>query len=206
MDEYLDYIRRLISEHTYATILLGLFLENAIFLGIVVPGILVLLVAGFYAGEGSLNFAACVAAGVAGTVAGDNFSYFLGKYGARRISYFRELERRNPEASALLHSGKPYLLVFFQFPVYLRVILPAVLGVTGYPFRRWLLIDLIGSTLFNTTFVGLGFVIARTTGLFADASRASSYIQYVFAGVFVLWVLKLLWELRKWKRRRAAGE
>lgn len=197
MDEYFTFLSKLISQYAYVAIFVFLLLENTAFLGFIVPGLLVLLIAGFFSGNGELNLAGSLIAGILGTMAGDNLSYLLGKYGVQKIYRVREFVQRDNKVSEILNSQKSYVLVFFQFPVYLRVVMPAVLGSMSYPFKRWLIIDTVGSFLFNATFMGLGFAVAKTTGLFTDASTYSSRIQYAFGALFVFWILAVLWKFYK---------
>ncbi len=208
MEEYSELINRIVREYAYAAIFVGLLLENTLLLGVLVPGVTVLVIAGFISALGDLNFFLCLIAGIGGTVIGDNLSYLFGRYGAGRFRFVERIIDRNAGIIARVRSMNIYVLLFFHFPGYLRLALPVALGVVRFDFRKWLAIDLAGSVLFNLAFIGLGYLIALTTGLFADASAVASSLQYIFAGFFLIWLVTLFYgymNFRKFRRSKTDG-
>ena len=68
LDNYFDMLSDLVRRYGYAVVFLAMVLENTIGLGIVVPGLLILLLGGYYAGLGELAPGGVLIAGVAGTL------------------------------------------------------------------------------------------------------------------------------------------
>ncbi len=187
MESYTQVVYELLIAYAYLTIFLALMLENTVFLGVVVPGLTVLLLSGFISGNGELNPFLCVLAGFLGTLTGDNLSYLIGRYGAER-RWVKGFAEKYKFSENTLEQKSPLVLTFFQFPVYLRVIVPIYFGFVRYPFRKWIAIDFAGSLLFNTTYILIGYIIAKTTSQFADATTIGTVVQYLFAAMFSLWL------------------
>ncbi len=191
MTTYLDELRPLIAEYSYLAIFFALLLENTIFLGVFVPGVTVLLLAGFAGALGELNLGGCVLAGYLGTIAGDNLCFVLGRYGADRFRLVRDFIDRNSGIVARIASLNTYALIFFHFPGVLRIAAPIALGATKLGWRKWLGVDLSGALIFNIGFIGLGFVVGRSSGLYANAETVATYLQYLFSLFFVVWLVIL---------------
>ena len=202
MDDYFILIKDLILRYAYFAIFLGMIFENTILLGFIIPGILVVLIAGFLAGTGELNLFFCILAAYLGTLVGDNLSYFLGRFGSKRLLFVKKIIDKNKSLQDKILNQNQILLIFFQFPVYLRVFMPITMGFMKYPIKKWLKIDLIGSFFFTTTFICTGYTIAKTTGLFADASTISNWIQVVFFIIFTFWIISLIINLYKTRKRK----
>src|SRR3972149_4625399 len=80
-----DSVHSLYDDYGYWVVFLGTLLENKLFLGLVLPGVIVVILAGLSAEDGSISVPLAVALGIAGTVTGDTISYCLGRFGWRRL-------------------------------------------------------------------------------------------------------------------------
>jgi membrane-associated protein len=188
--------------YAYALIALMLFLETVFFLGFVVPGLSVLIVAGFLVSTRALDLGPAWLCALAGTTAGDNLSFLLGRLGSMRLARIGSLRRKMTAAARVLRSQPPWLLVFFHFPVYLRTVVPLALGSVGYAWPRWLALDTIGATLFTGCFLGIGMVAGHVSRE-VDAALAFGGSIVVFASLMVVvWIVMLATRLR---RRRNAN-
>src|SRR5215210_3150473 len=78
--ESVGLARDLFQDYGYLVIFLGTALENTLFLGLFIPGIFVILLAGISAENGLINFPLALAIGVAGTSIGDTVSYAAGRF------------------------------------------------------------------------------------------------------------------------------
>src|SRR5262249_52337804 len=77
-------VRDLFDDYGYLVVFLGTCLENTLFLGVFIPGIFVILLAGISAYQGLISFPIALGVGVAGTSLGDTVSYLAGRYGWKR--------------------------------------------------------------------------------------------------------------------------
>lgn len=181
IENYLNNVGELVLQYGYWIIIIGVMLENIIIIGFFFPGIFILISAGFYSGMGHLNVYYTILVAFLGTILGDNMSYLAGRYGLIKFSKVQSLFGRAEELKTRLQSNKgKILLIFFHFPIYARMIVPTLLGIMKYNFKRWILFNTIGALLFSSTFITVGCIIGRTTKVFDKAIGISSYIQWVF--------------------------
>jgi len=92
-----------------------------------------------------------ILAGALGAIVGDSMLYWLSRTVLRRFMANRvESAQRNPKAARafeVLSGTAPLLLVFGRFVPGLRFIVGATMGLSHYPYRRFLLWGAIGGTL-----------------------------------------------------------
>src|SRR3972149_1084599 len=84
-EQIAEITRNLFESYGYWVVFFGTLLENTLFRGLLVPGVLVIFLAGLEAEEGALALPLVLAVGVAGTVLGDTISYTLGRLFWRRL-------------------------------------------------------------------------------------------------------------------------
>jgi membrane protein DedA with SNARE-associated domain len=155
----------------------------------VVPGITVLITAGFLVRGGELHAAPAVLWAVAGTLVGDNVNFLIGRYGVRAWAPLRRLIDRHDDVRQFVLRSPPWRYCFFHFPVYLRTFFPLVLGSMHYPARRWIWIDVVGAWLFCTTFLAVGFTLGQLSDGLAGALRWGSRVIVFFSLVLGGWVV-----------------
>jgi membrane protein DedA with SNARE-associated domain len=71
----LDTLQELARLYGYWAVFVGIALEN---MGIPLPGETIVIVGGFLAGSGELNYWWVLGSAIAGAVLGDNFGYWVG--------------------------------------------------------------------------------------------------------------------------------
>lgn len=201
----LDWIRENASWVVFA----WLALENTLFLGFIIPGLTVLVVAGLLVETGDVAVVPVVVAAVLGTLLGDNLNYAIGRWGLRRLPWVRRMTEENDEVRHFIEHQPRIYYVFFHFPVYLRSAFPLTLGSMRYSYRSWLGIDLIAAPLFVAAFTGLGYGLARFVLQVTDLAAAVREISRIGNGLILLFslvfaygtvrFLRLAWG--SWKRR-----
>jgi membrane protein DedA with SNARE-associated domain len=206
MDVYIQTLSKLIEHYSYLIVFTALVLENALFLGYIVPGVLVLILSGFFAISGKINLPLCIVAGTAGTILGDNINYVLGKYGAKKLKFVQRLLEKNKKLRSHLEEQNIFYFIFFHFPVYLRTIFPFVLGASDFNFKRWIWIDITGAIIFNTTFILLGYVIGISSGALTNSVDISNKIAILFSVLFIAWIARFLWTYVRKKRAQTTAE
>lgn len=86
--DYLIYIQEIVAKYGYISVFIFMLLENVLILGLLVPGTIVLIVAGFYAGSKNfLDHNLLIILGFLGTIIGDNISFFIGKYLLSKLNF-----------------------------------------------------------------------------------------------------------------------
>ncbi|HEU4959536.1 MAG TPA: DedA family protein [Sphingomonas sp.] len=196
-----QFILHLIESAGYWGVALLMALEN-IFPPI--PSEVIMGFGGIAVAHGKMDFALLLAAGTAGSVAGNTAWYWLGRVlGLERLRPlvdrwgrwltidWRDLERLNAFFAA--HGGKT-VLVFRILPTFRTIIsLPA--GLTRMPLGKFLLMTAIGTAVWNTICIAFGYwlglrftTLEKFTGPVAVA---------IFAGVILLY----FYRVATWKRR-----
>src|SRR5688572_27025212 len=73
-----DSVHSLFEGYGYWVVFLGTLAENTLLLGLIIPGSIVVILAGIATEDGTMSFPVAAAIGWAGTVIGDTISYFMG--------------------------------------------------------------------------------------------------------------------------------
>jgi membrane protein DedA with SNARE-associated domain len=105
-----------------------------------------------------------ILAGALGATVGDSLLYWLSRTVLRR-SMADRIERLQQDDRArrgleVLGSSAPMLIVFGRFVPGLRFIVGATMGVSRYPYRRFLLWDAIGGTSWALYTCGFSYLVA----------------------------------------------
>lgn len=165
----------------------ALFLENVMFLGTIIPGAVVLVMAGGLAQQNGHQFPYwLVLVGFLGTVAGDTVSYGIGR-GARLL----QSERWSKGIATVSERVRrePALLMFCHFGSYLRMFVPAAAGMSRVPFRRWLALDATGAALWVTSHVAVGYFLSFS-GALASSKNIATVIVVLVLGFIGMRYLK----------------
>jgi membrane protein DedA with SNARE-associated domain len=160
--EILATVESAFSQYGYAFVFLALFLENVLFLGALVPGVVVLVACGWLAQHTQASPYPVMLYGFLGTVCGDTVSYGLGrKIGGRLL----RARRWGPGIAAMTGRirAEPALLMLCHFISYFRLFVPMSAGVSRVPFWRWLCLDATGAALWVVSHVLIGTFLSLTT-------------------------------------------
>jgi len=141
VNDSLESVIRAFMAYRYSVLFVGLTLENAVFLGFIVPGITILIIAGYLIAAGGLDPALAFTAGYCGTLLGDNINYLVGRFCAGRIRIIDAVLAKTPEVRAFLHDRPRWQFLFFHFPLYLRTVFLLTLGAAVFPARAWIAVD-----------------------------------------------------------------
>lgn len=193
-EESAQLVEGLFQSYGYWVVFLGTFLENTLFLGLLVPGVLVMLLAGLSAHEGMLSLPVVVVLGIAGTAAGDTVSYVIGRLGWHRALTRLAGDRFNRWSEGLrqpIMRWSVLFVLFYHFAGYSRVVGPAAAGILRIPARRWVPLDYAGASLWVTAYVMAGYVLGRL-GLTLDSTQGNFRIfEWLLFAAFVTWVIIL---------------
>ncbi|MPZ49347.1 MAG: hypothetical protein GEU75_08635 [Dehalococcoidia bacterium] len=178
-----DSARSLFESYGYWVIFLGTLFENTLFLGLIVPGALVLIIAGLAAHDGAISVPYAIGLGIAGTVIGDTISYCLGRFGWSRFGnakMFREFNEKVREP--ILRRGTLFVLIY-HFAGYTRVVGPTAAGFLKMPYAKWAPADYTGAALWVCLYLGIGYGLGLL-GLSLDTT--DDYFRYVEWGLLAI--------------------
>jgi membrane protein DedA with SNARE-associated domain len=171
-----DAVQSLFEDYGYWVVFFGTLFENTLLLGLLVPGALVVLLAGLAAHDGTISWPEAIALGIVGTIIGDTISYYLGRFGWSRFGHTKLLlDLYEKVREPLLRRGTWFVL-FYHFAGYTRVIGPASAGLLRMPYRRWAPADYGGAVLWIFSYFGIGYGLG-VAGLTLDST--DKYFRYV---------------------------
>jgi len=142
-----DYVHAIVSfAETHAALIYGValvatFLESIAIVGLLVPGSSVIVALGALVPSGAVGFWWLSLWSIAGAVAGDGFSYWIGRRYSERIRGWWPF-RNHPEALAQgerffdRHGGKSVFLARYVAPV--RGVLPLIAGMANMALGRFI--------------------------------------------------------------------
>lgn len=193
--------RDLFEAHGYLTVFLAPLMENTLFVGALIPGTLVMLLAGLSVDEGLIAFWPALLLGIIGAMIGDTISYGMGRYGSRWLGPESRLVRWAEGMREPLLGHSIWLVLTYHFAGYSRLIGPAAAGFLRMPLRRWMLLDYIGVSIWVTTYITAGYLLGRFGVLSLDVSDKNIRIFEII--LFAFFVLAILSVMRTSSARRA---
>jgi membrane protein DedA with SNARE-associated domain len=201
----LDSLLTLFKSYPGYIIFFGLFLENAAFLGLIIPGVSILVITGFFLFAQAIDPVHALAAAYFGTLLGDNVNYLLGYYGVGRLPWVQRQLSKNPKVSQFFSHNSLLYYSFYHFPPYLRTVFPLTLGANRFPLGRWFLLEAIAVPLFIMTFILLGYLLGAMSRSVENAVAIGNYTLIFFSIFFAVWtgiIIYQIWRKRREKKRR----
>lgn len=202
MAAYLEVLQSALTRWGALMIFGALFLECVPVVGFAVPGLTILVVAGFLAaGQPLLEAALFFVAAFAGVASSDTLAYLTGRLGGERIGPVRRLILRHDTFRREISGQSLPVLLLYQFPPYSRMFAPLLMGALSFAWTRWLLIVTVGTLAFAAAFYGLGFAVGLAgRELFGAVSTASTLSALFLLGLLV-WAAYLGVRLYRLRRR-----
>jgi membrane-associated protein len=199
--EFIDWVRPFFVTYGYVVVSAGTFLESAALIGLIVPGDIVLALAGVYAGRGDLAIAGVIACGVVFGVCGETAGYFLGRrYGdslLRRAPIIRRFEHRLEEAQVSIRSNAGRTIAIGRFVTGAAGFIPFVAGTSGVPTRTFFAFTIPTIAVWATAVTLVGFFVGNNVETI-DRILTS-------AGGFGLVVVVLVVGVWIWRHRTRPG-
>lgn len=156
------------------------------------PGETTLTSASVAASDGELVLALVIVAGALGAVLGDNALYWISRTGPKGLKARLEAASRKDERVAggldLLGRSGPLLIACGRFVPGVRFAVNVMMGMTEYPYRRFLLFSAIGGAAWAIYTCVLAYFVSTALADFALASIViSGLITSVLVGG-VYWI------------------
>jgi membrane protein DedA with SNARE-associated domain/membrane-associated phospholipid phosphatase len=200
----LDYLLNLVGRlgpWGYLVIFSGAMLESAAFLGLVIPGESLVLVAGFLAAQGVLDLRVLMLTVALGAVLGDSIGYEMGRRLGRPalLQYGRHFGITNAsvhKADAFFARNGSKSVFLGRFVGFSRAIVPFLAGSSKMPYRKFLPYNILGAALWSAAMVLLGYFLGAG---WHTAARWVGRASAILAGI-LLFFLVLAW-LYRWAVR-----
>jgi membrane protein DedA with SNARE-associated domain/membrane-associated phospholipid phosphatase len=173
--------------------------EGSLFVGLLLPGEASLILGGVLAFQGHASLLPMLAVAWGGAVAGDCLGYLVGHRYGRRLQATamgrRIGEERWHRAGEYVRVRGGRAVFLGKFVGFLRSLVPAIAGMVEVPFRTFFLFDLLGSGLWGSGFVLLGY---GAGGSWRAVSHWAGRAGLVLGGLLLLALLVAL--LVAWAR------
>lgn len=180
---------RLFEDHEYLTIFFGLLLE---YLGLPIPGELILLFYGALVSWEKLGLWAVLATGMAAVLLGDHFWYFAGRRGGKKwLRWFCRATLGSAQCMSrtegFYRKYGPSSLLFAKFVPGFRTFAMPMAGMTGVDYWPFLFFDAVGSLLWVTGTTALGMIMAAQLEVMATRiERVSGTLLLIFVVVILI--------------------
>ncbi|MCH7699841.1 MAG: DedA family protein [Chloroflexi bacterium] len=205
-EQAIKITRDLFESYGYLTVFLAPLLENTLFLGALIPGTLVMLLAGLGAHDGLISFWPAVLLGISGAIIGDTISYGMGRYGWRWLGPESRLVRWAEEMREPLLGHSVWLVLSYHFAGYSRLVGPAAAGFLRMPFPRWMLLDYIGVSIWVFAYMSAGYLMGEFFNLSLDDSTRNVRIFEVILFAFFIIAIVSVMRASSTQRKRQAEE
>jgi len=167
----------------------AVMLETSVLIGLVVPGDTVVIVAGTAVASPIEGFFLGLAV-VIGALIGESIGFWLGRFLGPKIQASRLGQRLGDDKwerseRYLRRRGGPAIFISRFLPV-LHSLVPLTVGMSGYPYRRFLAWTTPACILWATLYIS---VSAAAAGTYRELADQIHYAGYIFVGVILLFVL-----------------
>ena len=170
----------------------------ALFVGTLLEGETLLILAGFAAHQGYLQLHWVIVTALFGGFLGDQFYFWLGRrHGSWVLSRFPRLIPVFERANVQIERYHEVLIVGIRFLYGLRTVGPMALGMSSVPWWRFVLFNALGAAVWASGIGGAGYLFGQAMELFLDDFKKLEellLIAILFAGLCV-------WAWRRYKFR-----
>lgn len=190
----LEFLQEVIRNYGYLALFIGTFLE----------GETILLLAGFAVQTGNfgLSLHGIILTAFAGSLAGDQAAFFIGRYFGNRFLKRREKwQARAARVHKLLERYHEVLILTFRFFYGLRNLTPFILGTTDISVKKFFVLNAIGAFVWAVAFGCIGYLFGDLLeNVLESVLKEVHNVELIIFGVIALVVL-IFW-IRKMLRKK----
>lgn len=189
-----EFFRQYLQVHGYWVLFIGTFLE----------GEAILIFAGFLAFQGYLDINLVILSALAGSFLGDQFYFHVGRAkGPFLLRLFTSFARKFKKALRLIERYGSFVAFISRYTYGFRILLPIILGMTRFPSRRFLWLNLVSALTWSVAFAMAGYLFGKGAALFLD--DLARYEPYLLLGLAA--IVSCFWLSHfaaHWWRKRGA--
>ena len=200
-DQVFLLLNALFAQYGSIIVFFAALSEATVGLGLVVPGIIMIFLAGAYAEEQQAGLWTLFVAANVGTVLGDTLSYGLGRWGGERLrgTRFGPALRMG---EALVSGHARWLIPFYHLNSVSRTLGPFGAGALRMPLRYWIPLDYFGAVLANVIYMGAGVIFGRALLTPQGTLDEHPALRLGFIVAAVVWALLVRREFKKSRAER----
>ncbi|MEO7420893.1 MAG: DedA family protein [Ornithinibacter sp.] len=181
------------------------FVEDALFVGFVIPGETAALLGGVAASMGHVPLAAVILVVVGAAILGDSVGYEVGRHLGPRLLSLKILERRRArlgDAQDFLARRGGTAVFLGRWVAFFRAVMPALAGTARMPYPTFLAFNAAGGVLWGSVVVTAGY-LAGSSYKQVEATLGRG-IALVLAGIVLCGVL--VWQVRRRRHRSVESQ
>lgn len=169
----------------------------AVYIGGIFEGESVTLLGGLAAKQQWLSLSGVIVSAQLGALTSDIFCFFCGRlYGARVLSKYPRLAEKAKRFDQMIENHQTKLLLTFQFLPGTCTIVPLAFGVSKIPVARFLILDVIGSSIWAIALSFIGYV-------FGSAAQPILAHGQEYGILIALAILIFAAVVSRWRMQRA---
>ena len=198
-DELFRLLARLFTRYGVPIVFLAALTEATVGLGVLVPGVILIFLAGAYATEEGDSLVLILVVSVLGTVMGDSISYVLGRWGGTRMSH----TRFGPTlrlGQTLMEGRVKWLIPFYHLNSVTRTVGPFGAGALRMPLHIWMPLDYAGAFIANAVWMGSGAVLGRAVLTDDGTLKQHPALRIALFVAAMAWLVLLQREMERSKR------
>ena len=177
LNDALTRLAPALGNWTYVVVPILAYLESAAFIGLFVPGEMTVVLGGAIARDGAVSIWWLYLLVWWAAVAGDSTGYLMGrKLGRGFLIQHGPRFHITPGVIARVesifdaHGGKA--IVIGRFIGFARALTPFLAGTSHFPYRRFLMFDIVGAAAWAAAFLGVGYLVAASLDRVAALSHS----------------------------------
>jgi len=179
-------------QHAGWVIFLIALAESLAIVGILVPGVVILLGAGTLIGNGTLDFWPMMAWAVAGAIIGDAISFQLGRHferASKHLSCFKKHPEHLEKGHAFFDKWGELSVIIGRFFGPIRAIIPLIAGLMGMTPARFYAANIFSALLWAPAYLAPGIVLASLIDQ-GDLGTWLSAALALFIGIGVIALIR----------------
>lgn len=179
-----------------AAVGLVVFVEDALFVGFVIPGETAALLGGVAAQLGHVPLPAVIVTVVVAAIAGDSVGYEVGRHLGPRILHLRVLDKRRArlnQAQDFLARRGGMAVLLGRWVAFFRAVMPALAGSARMPYRTFLTYNAIGGLVWGVVVVTAGYLAGSS---YAQVEQAIGRDGALIAAAAVFLAI-VVWKVRQ---------
>jgi membrane protein DedA with SNARE-associated domain len=187
-------------EWAYLVVFSVAFSESVAIVGMIVPGVMIMIGAGALIATGDLAFLPTASAAVIGAIAGDGLSYWIGRHYRDQLRTcwpFNRYPAQLDQGIAFFERHGAKSVVFGRFFGPVRAIIPLVAGMLHMPRGRFAFANVSSAIAWGPTYLAPGIVFGASLKLAAEAAARLVILLVALIGLIWLaaWIARRLFFL-----------
>jgi len=201
--QLVKWVEPVFTSAGYAIVAGAVLMERSIFLGLIVPGDVILALGGVYAGHKTMNVYGVIALGTVAAICGESIGFWLGnRYGRsliRRIPLVRALDKRFQSAEEYFKKRGGITVAVGRYATAAGAFVPFVAGMSKMRFRTFLAYDVPAIIIWATGITLIGYFFGSNLD---SVDRILKHFGFIMLGVLIL----LIGGNILWKRLRRSKD